>query len=82
MNKAEILQAKKLYEKCQNMIIYDEEKLKIIDYNIDNLLINCDKEEINGFIYMLSKKKDININEDYYEDLFSSQISSTLPQDI
>ena len=41
MTKEQISQAKNVYEKCQNMIIYDENKLKLIDYNISNLLINC-----------------------------------------
>ena len=63
MTKEQTLQANKIYEKCQNMIIYDENKLKLIDYNIDNLLINYDEEEINGIVYIYSQKlKDYNDN--------------------
>jgi len=72
-----------LYEKCQNMIIYDEEKIKLINYNINNLLINCDEEEINGIVLM--EKQNLSFNNYDYESIENklvSKISMTLPQDI
>ena len=70
-----------LYKKCQNMIIYDEEKIKLINYNINNLLINCDEEEINGIVLM--EKHNLSINNYDYETIENelvSKISMTLPQ--
>ena len=83
MNNEQNEQAKKFYDKLQNMIEYDKNELKIIDYDIKQLLINCDKEEINGIIFIYSQQlKDEDINEDYLEDIFASKISVILPQDI
>ena len=76
--------ANKLYEKCQNMIKYDKSKIGIIDYDLSNLLINCNKEEINGIVFIESQKitQDNDKEEEYYEDKLISKISLTLPQDI
>ena len=40
MNDNQILIAKKLYDKCIKLITYDENKIKLINYDINNLLIN------------------------------------------
>jgi len=72
-----------LYDKCQNIVKYDEEKIKLINYNINNLLINCDEEEIKGIILM--EKQNLSINNFDYKSLENkliSKISYILPQDI
>ena len=72
-----------LYEKCQNMVKYEEEKIKLINYNINNLLINCDEEEIKGIVLMESQKLNINNYDDKsLEDKLVSKMSIILPQDI
>ena len=84
MNDNQILIAKKLYDKCIKIITYDENKIKLINYDINNLLINCGEEEILGFVYMETQGKE-EINEEEYnriENKFISKIGITLPQDI
>ena len=85
MNDNQILIAKKLYDKCIKIITYDENKIKLINYDINNLLINCgEEEEILGFVYMETQGKE-EINEEEYnriENKFISKIGITLPQDI
>ena len=78
MNKEYIAIANKIYTKCQNIIVYDKEKFKLFNYNINDLLINCDIEEICGIIYSNQDKKNI-ID---YESLLANKISVILPQDI
>ena len=68
MNDNQILIAKKLYDKCIKLITYDENKIKLINYDINNLLINCDEEEILGFVYMETQGKE-EINEKDYEQI-------------
>ena len=83
MNDNQILIAKKLYDKCIKLITYDEDKIKLINYDINNLLINCDEEEILGFVYMETQGKE-EINEKDYEQIenkFISKIGIALPQD-
>ena len=84
MSKEQIRISHNLFLKCQNMIQYDENKLRLINYNIDNLLINCDEEEINGIVFMEGQNiaDTNNNNEEYYENKLISKISVTLPQDI
>jgi len=84
MNQEQIYIANKLYKKCQNLTKYDENKIKLINYNINNLLINCNEEEILGIVYMETQGKN-QINDTDYENIennFISKISITLPQDI
>ena len=84
MNQEQILIANKIFKKCQNLTTYDEQKLRLINYNINNLLINCNEEEILGIVYMETQGKN-QLNETDYEDIenkFISKISVTLPQDI
>jgi hypothetical protein len=57
MNNNQISIANKIYEKCAKMITYDESKISLINYDINNLLINCGDEEILGFVYMETKEK-------------------------
>ena len=84
MNEKQIFIANKLYEKCVQMVTYDENKIKLINYEINNLLINCDEEEILGFVFVETQgKKDIK-EEDYeiIENKFISKLAVILPQDI
>ena len=84
MNDNQIAIAKKIYDKCIKLITYDENKIKLINYDINNLLINCDEEEILGFVYMETQGKE-EINKEEYnliENKFISKIGITLPQDI
>ena len=74
MSNEEIFKAEEFYLKCQNIVKFDKNKFKLINYNIHDLLINCDIEEISGIIYA---NKNCN-----YEDLIAEKISATLPQDI
>ena len=84
MNEKQILIASKLYEKCIKMVTYDENKIRLINYDINNLLINCDEEEILGFVFMETQKNKEIKEEDYenIENKFISKISMILPQDI
>ena len=84
MNDLQIWIANKLYEKCVKIINYDNNKIKIIDYDINNLLINCDEEEILGFVFMETQEKKEIKEEDYnnIEDDFIFKLAITLPQDI
>ena len=84
MNDNQILIANKFYEKSVKMITYDENKIKLINYDIQHLLINCDEEEILGFVYMETQdKKEINEKEyEHIENNFISKIGVILPQDI
>ena len=85
MNEEQILIANKLYENCIKMITYDENKIRLINYDINNLLINCDEEEILGFVYMATQgKKEINNEKEFelIENDFISKLAVLLPQDI
>ena len=84
MNEKQILIASKLYEKCIKMITYDENEIKLIDYDINSLLINCDEEELLGFVFMETQGKKEIKDEDYepIEDKFISKLGNILPQDI
>ena len=83
MAKEQINIAHNLYVKCQNMIKYDENKFGLINYKINNLLINCDEEEIKGIVFMEGQNiTDSNNNEEYFENKLISKISITLPKDI
>ena len=84
MAKEQINIAHNLYIKCQNMIQYDENKFGLINYKINNLLINCDEEEIKGIVFMDGQNitDNNNNNEELFENILISKISVTLPQDI
>ena len=60
-----------------------KEEQKKINYDLDNLLINCNREEIGGLVYyyFLENKKEA-INEDDIKDKIYTKISNLLPQDI
>ena len=84
MNDKQISIANKLYEKYSKMIMYDENKIKLVNYVINDLLINYEEEEILGFVYMETQGKG-DINEEEYEIIennFISKIGNLLPQDI
>ena len=58
-----------------------------VKYNLKNLLINCEKEEIEGLIYNfdieIKKKKNVNnINEEEIKEALYNKIINLLPQDI
>ena len=54
-----------------------------IDYDLENLLINCNEEEIGGLVYYYSiENKKEKINENDIKDKIYSKISNLLPQDI
>ena len=81
-----IKQAKAIYELIQDFakIHLKESKLKI-KYNLKDLLINCDEEEIRGIIYSkiseYQKKGEKLLVQDL-QDLVLEKIALTLPQDI
>ena len=84
MSKEQIDKAKALIEKCRNLITYDEKKIRLVNYNLNDFLINCDEEEILGFVYMETQGKKV-INEKEYENIennFISKLGKLLPQDI
>ena len=61
-----------------------ENKLKI-PYDVSRLLINCEREEIQGIIYSKfseAKKAKQNLQVQFLEDFVLEKISLTLPQDI
>ena len=71
----------KIYENIYQFIEEpDDEKLKL-SYNLKTLLVNCDKEEIQGIAY-----KKYNENKDIsYDDLYEyvlEKVVPTLPQDL
>ena len=84
MSDGEIYIANKLYDICQNLIKYEKKKNKLFNFDLSNLLINCNEQEILGIVYMSNQNKitkdykDIN----YYENELFSRISQTFPQDI
>ena len=54
-----------------------------INYDLNNLLINCDKDQIGGCVYYFSiENKAKKIKEDDIKDRIYSRISNILPQDI
>ena len=82
----EYLLSKELIQLSQNiklildeLIKYNENELKGINYDISKLLINCNIDEINALVYQANKegKKDNEII-----DFVLSKIALTLPQDI
>ena len=85
MSDKQIIIANKLYEKISQMITYDENKIKLVDYDINNLMINYEEEEILGFVYMATQgKKEINNEKEFelIENDFISKLAVLLPQDI
>ena len=67
----------------KNIRLTDEIKKKQsnINYNLDNLLINCNKQEIGGLVYYFSLERE---KKDEYQiiDKIYDRISDNLPQDI
>ena len=67
----------------ENIRLTDEIKKKQsnINYNLDNLLINCNKQEIGGLVYYFSLERE---KKDEYQiiDKIYDRISDNLPQDI
>ena len=56
-----------------------------IKFNLNNLLINCDREEIQGIIYNEineNKKLGKKIMRQEFQDLVLKKISLTLPMDL
>ena len=68
-----------------NFSYYLKESQSFINYEIDNLLINCGKEEIYGLIYYFSmemKKNKNKIDENDIKERIYYKIINMLPQDI
>ena len=72
-------------------IIQEESRLKeeikaetkIFNYDLNYLLINCNKQDIGGLIYYLFlETKRENINENNIKDRIFNKISNLLPEDI
>ena len=84
MNEKQKSIAYNIYKKCSKIINYDENKMRLINYDINNLLINCGQEEIFGFVYMETQGKKEITKEDYekIENNFISKLALLLPQDI
>ena len=82
-------EADKIYETIQNFVEMnlpekDNETFKL-NYDIKKLLVNCDKEEIQGIIYSKYKEYEIKGEDVIMQDLYDyvlEKISLTLPQDI
>ena len=81
MNQDQINIANNIYKKCQSLIEFDKDKIKLINYNIKNLFINYNEEEILGNVY-IETQGNFDIDYKIIEDKFIFKISKTLPQDI
>ena len=72
-------ESEKIMSVLNDMKNYNKEVYKGLNYNMDNLLINCIQDEIYALIYQL-EKEGIQKDELIYHIL--KKISLTLPQDI
>ena len=74
-----------IIENLTKMFLPDEEKFEL-NYNIKNLLINCEKEEIYGIIYSryceFQNKEQRKAKRQELQDFVFQNISLILPQDI
>ena len=87
LNKEQIILTTGIIEQINLEYYIDNFKKPIIKYNLKDLLINCEKEEIEGLIYNLDieikkKKNIININEEEIKEKLYTKIINLLPQDI
>ena len=87
LNKEQILLTKGIIDEINLEYYIDNFKKSIIKYNLKDLLINCETEEIEGLIYNLDieikkKKNIININEEEIKEKLYNKIINLLPQDI
>jgi len=71
--------SKIIYEILTDLINYDKKIYKGINYDLKNIFINFDLEEIRGIIFQLNKEQQG--DEDIFEKIIS-KIALTLPQDI
>ena len=62
-----------------DLVIYDKNIYKRINYDLSNLLINCKLDEIQGMMYEMYK---IGKNKEEMIEYILSKIALTLPQDI
>ena len=72
-------EAERIHGILEELISFEEKEFKGINYNIKNLLLNSDIEEIKGIIYKFQKDK-VRIEEVIYKII--EKISLVLPQDI
>ena len=79
LNPELIQEAENIKSILDEMIIYDNEIYKGINYSFSNLLINCNLDEIKAMIYKSNKE---GLDKDKRIDYLLSKISLTLPQDI
>ena len=68
----------KMIEDLKNPNIQDNQLL--ILYDLNNLIVNCDKEEIRGIIYSVYTRSKIKVQD--LQDYVLEKISLTLPQDL
>ena len=79
LNKDLIQLSEKIKSTLDELIKYNEKELKGINYDLSQLLINCNKDEIQALIYNAYKNTKEEDEIIYY---VLSKISLTLPQDI
>ena len=82
----EFLLNKELIKECENiksildlMVKHDEKKFKAINYNLADLLINCNLDEVQGLVYQANKEGK---KKEEMMDYVLEKIALTLPQDI
>lgn len=87
LNEEQLLITRGIINEINLEYYIDNFKKPKVKYNLKNLLINCEKEEIEGIIYNLDieikKKKNINnINAEEIKERLYNKIINLLPQDI
>ena len=87
LNEEQLLLTRGIINEINLEYYIDNFKKPKVKYNLKNLLINCEKEEIEGIIYNLDieikKKKNINnINAEEIKERLYNKIINLLPQDI
>jgi len=80
LDKELLNESKKIFQILSELIIYDKNIMKGINYDLNKIFINFDLEEIQGIIYKARKISNINLEQ--IKDIVISKIALTLPQDI
>jgi len=78
LDKEHLNQSKQIYDILNELITYDKNKIKGINYDLKKIFANFDLEEIQGIIYQESK---ISNKKDIIDEVIS-KFALTLPQDI
>ena len=86
LDNEQIIKAKRIIDGINIEYLIDNFQKSDFKYNLKDLLINCGKEEIEGFIYnldiSLKKLENMNINEEEIKENLFNKIVNLLPQDI